>query len=438
MLTHALLLLTLVAPDARLIDTISVDAVMGHLRAFQSIADRHGGNRAAGLPGYDASADYVAARLREAGYTVELQPFTFEFFREIRPALLKGRRAFKGVTTLRFSGSGDVTGRPVGAGDGCQAADFGRAARRAVGVVSRGSCSFRVKAEHAARAGVAALVVANQRGEQGTFKGSLVVPQRLPVVGVSHEAGRQVLRQGGVRVVTRTRTDRRTTRNVIAQTAATSPGRVVMAGAHLDSVPEGPGINDNASGSAALLELAIRLGRTTPERPVRFAWWGAEEQGLIGSKHYVARLSERQRERIEVYLNFDMIGSPNHTYAIFDGDDSDKKGAKAGPPGSARAERYFQRYFDARGLPHHGTDFKGNSDYDPFLKAGIAVGGLFTGAGDLKTAEEARRYGGTAGRAKDPCYHEACDKLANVNEKVLEATSNAMAHVVSKYAWPRT
>lgn len=422
MFTLAMLLLALIAPDARLLDTISIDHVLGHLRAFDTIAGAHGGNRAAGLPGFDASADHVAARLREAGYTVELQAFTFDSFHELGPAVVSGTQAYEGVSTLRFSGSGEVVGRPRRVGDACEAEDFRGFGRGEVAMSDRGRCSFRAKAENAVRAGAAALVVVD---EKGPFRGSLEVPQPIPVVGVGPAVGAKVAELDRVKVATRTRYERATTRNVLAETAAARPGgKVVMVGAHLDSVEQGPGINDNGTGSAAALELALLMARARPDHAVRFAWWGAEEVGLLGSRHYVDTLPASERARIEVYLNFDMIGSPNHTFGIYDGDD--------------RAEAAFRGYFAERGLPSHSTPFRGASDYAPFLDAGIPAGGLFTGGRDVKTAEEARLYGGTAGRPKDPCYHESCDGPRNVNADALKAASDAMAYVVARYAWPGT
>ena len=162
-----------------------------------------------------------------------------------------------------------------------------------------------------------------------------------------------------------------------------------MAGAHLDSVAAGPGINDNGSGAAALIEVAENLAKVRPQNTLRFAWWGAEEASLVGSTYYVANLSEAEGERIALYLNFDMIGSPNYVFFIYDGDDSDATGAGPGPAGSAQIEETFEAFFASRGLPFKGTDFTGRSDYGPFIAVGIPSGGLFTGAEGIKTAQEA-------------------------------------------------
>jgi Zn-dependent M28 family amino/carboxypeptidase len=227
----------------------------------------------------------------------------------------------------------------------------------------------------------------------------------------------------------------RTTKNVIAESRHGRTDNVVMLGSHLDSVPAGPGINDNGSGSAALLEVALQFAKTKPANQVRFAWWGAEEFNLIGSTFYVDQLTPEQQAAITLYLNFDMIASPNFFRGIYDGDDSDAVGAPAGPPGSDKIEKAFEAFYTGRGLVFEGTDFSGRSDYGPFIAVGIPAGGLFTGAEGLKTAAQVVRYGGTAGIQFDPCYHEACDTFANLNHGVLDATADAVANVMVRYAF---
>ncbi len=207
-----------------------------------------------------------------------------------------------------------------------------------------------------------------------------------------------------------------------------------MAGAHLDSVARGPGINDNGSGSAALLEIAEQMAKVKPRNMVRFAWWGAEEAGLVGSTAYVNGLSADELAKITLYLNFDMVGSPNHVFFIYDGDDSDAEGAPAGPGGSAEIEKTFERYFNSVSIPFKGTDFSGRSDYGPFIAVGIPSGGLFTGAEGIKTADEVALWGGTAGQQYDPCYHLACDTYANNNNFALDVNSDAIAYSVLQYA----
>ena len=195
----------------------------------------------------------------------------------------------------------------------------------------------------------------------------------------------------------------------------------------------GPGINDNGSGSIALLEIAKELSKFTVNNAIRFIWFSAEEFGLLGSEFYVASLSQAERNKIRLYLNFDMIASPNFIYGIYDGDGSAFN--KSGPPGSAEAENLFQDYFtnEAR-LNWTATDFSGRSDYGPFLEAGIASGGLFTGAEGAKTPAEQALFGGQAGVAYDVNYHKAGDNVSNLNVGAFIQNAKAIAHAVATYA----
>ncbi|MFE0099538.1 M28 family metallopeptidase [Streptomyces sp. NPDC059009] len=204
--------------------------------------------------------------------------------------------------------------------------------------------------------------------------------------------------------------------NLIADWPGGDEGQTVMLGSHLDSVGSGPGINDNGSGSAAILETALTVAKENykPAKHLRFAWWGAEELGLVGSSHYVDKLATGDRSKIKDYLNFDMIGSPNPGYFVYDDDPT--------------IEKTFKDYFAGLNLatePDEEGD--GRSDHAPFKDAGIPVGGLFSGADYEKTAEQAQNWGGTAGKPFDPCYHSACDKTSNIDETALDHNSDAIA-----------
>ncbi len=220
--------------------------------------------------------------------------------------------------------------------------------------------------------------------------------------------------------------------NLIADWPGGNPDQVLMAGSHLDSVSAGAGINDNGSGSAGILEVALEVARADhqPDKHLRFAWWGAEELGLVGSEHYVDSLSSAERADIDGYYNFDMIGSPNPGYFVYDGDDSDGTGSGPGPDGSAYLEDVLEEYFASISVPSRGTDFSGRSDYGPFIRVGIAAGGTFTGAEGRKTQAEADLWGGVAGRAYDPCYHSACDDLGNIDDAALNRNSDAIAYAM--------
>jgi Zn-dependent M28 family amino/carboxypeptidase len=162
--------------------------------------------------------------------------------------------------------------------------------------------------------------------------------------------------------------------------------------------------------------------------------WGAEESSLVGSTYYVNNLSAGEKAKIALYLNFDMIGSPNHVFFIYDGDNSDAVGNGAGPAGSAEIEKTFEAYYTMRNLPYKGTDFSGRSDYGPFIAVGIPSGGLFTGAEGIKTAQEVALWGGTAGVAYDPCYHQACDDYDNINLGAFDVNVDAVAFGTLQYA----
>ncbi|RZU49661.1 aminopeptidase S [Krasilnikovia cinnamomea] len=219
--------------------------------------------------------------------------------------------------------------------------------------------------------------------------------------------------------------------NLIADWPGGDTADTLMIGSHLDSVSAGPGINDNGSGSAANLEVALTVARSgfRPARHLRFGWWGAEELGLRGSTAYVNSLSSAQKAAITGYLNFDMVASPNPGYFLYDGDDSDNTGSGPGPAGSAQIEQTLAAYFSSIGVPTRGTDFDGRSDYGPFIANGIPAGGIFTGAEGRKTAAQVELWGGTTG-AFDPCYHRACDTISNINDTALDRNADAIASTV--------
>ena len=440
---------------------VTLAGMRAHLVAFQRIADRNSGNRFAGTAGYDASAAYVARRLRAAGYRVRGQRFPFTYVADRSPPLLRiagsaaAFRPGRDYATLAYSGSGRVEAEvvavdlrvpspsPDAATSGCEPSDFAGFPRGAIALVQRGACTFRQKLENALAAGAGALVVFNEGnpGRRDVFGATLGPPQAaIPALATSFEVG-DVLRRGratgrtGATVTLRADVvaETRRTSNVLAESRAGDAANVVMLGAHLDSVREGPGLNDNGSGSALVLEVAEELARTRTRSRLRFAWWGAEELGLIGSRHYVARLSPAERRRIAVYLNFDMVGSRNFVPFVYDGDGSLGRRSPV-PAGSAAVERAFARAFAARGLAHREANIGAGSDHWPFARAGIPVGGLFTGADSEKTQAQADAFGGRAGRPLDPCYHRRCDTLANVSSPALARMGRIAEAVVGAFA----
>jgi Zn-dependent M28 family amino/carboxypeptidase len=229
------------------------------------------------------------------------------------------------------------------------------------------------------------------------------------------------------------------TRNVVAQTKTGSTHDVVAVGAHMDSVPAGPGINDDGSGVAAVLETALQMGSSPPIRnAVRFGFWAAEEVGLLGSANYVQSLNVDQLKDIALYLNFDMLGSPNPAYFTMDGDQSAPPEPQRGPPrvpeGSAGIERTLVAYLADAGKAAQDTSFEGRSDYDGFTRAGIPAGGIFSGAESAMTPAEAALWGGTAGQPYDPNYHQKTDTLDHVDRTALGINGGGAAYAVALYA----
>ncbi|MBK8050894.1 MAG: M28 family peptidase [Anaerolineales bacterium] len=427
---------------AKLLECVTLAGVREHQAAFQSVANANNGIRTSGTPGYDQSADYVEQRLRAAGYIVTRQSFQFQTFISLAAPLLEQVAPAPGGPVendiMSYSGSGDVTASvsSVNPITGCSATDFAGFPAGNIALISRGACTFAIKATNAAAAGAAGVIIYNNA--PGPLNGTLGngFTLDLPVTSVTQAAGQQLAATPGLIMHLKTSTFRgiATTSNVLAESQAGDPNNVIMAGAHLDSVNAGPGIQDNGSGSAAILEVAEQMAKVKPRNKVRFAWWGADEANLVGSTFYVNNLPEAERTKITLYLNFDMIGSPNPVFFIYDGDDSDATGAGPGPSGSAQIEKLFESFYAQVGRPYKGTDFSGRSDYGPFIAANIPAGGLFTGAEGIKTAEEAAIWGGTAGIAYDPCYHQACDTYDNINEDAFAVNSDAVAFSVLQYA----
>ncbi|MBC3191390.1 M20/M25/M40 family metallo-hydrolase [Pseudonocardia sp. C8] len=249
---------------------------------------------------------------------------------------------------------------------------------------------------------------------------------------VDYVAG--VLRDAGFEVTTPEYDagDGRRYRNVVARTRGGDPGAVVLGGAHLDSVPEGPGINDDGTGVAALLETAIRIGAAPGTRnTLAFGFWGSEEDELQGSTGYVRGLTGAERDAHLLYLNIDMVGSPNGGYFVQGGVGDGPEAT--GPDGSGAVARVLAEELAATGVQAEPIAFTGD-DEAPFAEAGIPVAGAVTGDDETKTAAQAERWGGTAGAVYDACYHAACDDLGNVDRERLDRYTKAIAGTLARFA----
>ncbi|WP_199522162.1 M28 family peptidase [Geodermatophilus marinus] len=452
----------------KLLECMTLEGVVEHMEAFQKIADNstdpvYPGTRAAGTDGYADSVEYVADLLEDAGYQVTRTPveITFNFPAELRQLTPVAADYETGVFT--GSGSGTVEGNVIPVdinleGDrastsGCEAADFAAldfSGDSDIALVQRGTCFFGTKAYYAEEAGAEAVVIFNQ-GNSPDREGLVVadatsvdepipgapgpVTHGIPVVGASFADGVALAQEGSTAYVDVLPAETRTDYNVIAELPGKNPGNVVMAGAHLDSVIEGPGINDNGSGSAALLETALLMGNTKPENTLRFAWWAGEEQGLLGSAAYVEGLSQDERDRIALYMNYDMVGSPNYVFMVYDADESTYPAPVPVPEGSEALEDLYEGYYTLIGEPYDDAEYSGRSDYEAFILNGIPSGGLFTGAEVIKTEEQAAIWGGTAGEQFDPCYHEACDTIENYDAHALEVNGDLIAFAMLTFAY---
>lgn len=440
---------------AKLLECVSAEGALEHLQAFQQIADENDGNRAANTSGYEASVDYVVETLEAAGWDVSIDEF--DYFLSIptvhqltpvdvaHPAGYFSEGAAAGTVTGNVVPVDLALAAPATSTSGCEAADFAGldfSGSTDIALIQRGFCEFGVKARNAQNAGAEAVVIMNQGNAPDrmdpmtnvTLIGANPTALDIPVVSTSFQGGVSLAQPGSTATVSLV-FENHPQKNVIAELPGRNPDNVVMAGAHLDSVPEGPGINDNGSGSAALLDIAESMSKVKPQNTVRFAWWGAEEEGLLGSAAYVAGLSEAERQRIALYLNFDMVASPNYIFMIYDGDESTWEAPVVVPEGSIEIEDLFESYFTSAGVPYDDAEFSGRSDYEAFILAGIPAGGLFTGAEDEKTAEQAAIWGGTAGEWLDPCYHQACDDIDNISMEALEVNADAIALAVLAYGY---
>lgn len=441
----------------RLRAAVTVEGIREHMDKLQRIADAHQGNRAAGTVGYEASVAYVEKRLRRAGYDVSREPFDFPTWRENSPPAMEQTSPTPTTyvpggpadddspavdfITFEFSGSGDVTAPVVPTNDvvippgadpntstsGCEPEDFPAETEGAISLVQRGLCPFVQKLDNAKAAGAAGVILFNEGqplpGRENALFRTAPTYYGIPAVLSSFAVGEELYNAyvAGQSPTVRLKVDATTTPrvqyNVVADSTRGDPDNVVVVGGHLDSTEEGPGINDDGSGVATMLEIAEQVSELglRPRNQLRFGFWGAEEAGLIGSSQYVAQLTDAEREDILLNLSFDMLASPNFVRFVYDGNTDETPPPPGGaPPGSDAIERVFLDYFASRGLATEPTAFDGRTDYGSFIAQGIPAGGLFSGAEVPKTPEQVAIFGGVAGEQYDPCYHEACDTLDSV------------------------
>ncbi|ARG93524.1 M28 family peptidase [Mycobacterium kansasii] len=437
------------APDLgrMLAGKVTADGMFSHLRALQAIADANNGNRATGTRGYDASVDYVANSLRTKGFEVSTPQFERVYTAsQGKPTLTVAGRSYPvdQASLLVRTPPGGLTAQPVRPTQpaGCAVGDYPSVLpKSAIAVVDDTRCSIVDKQNSALAKGAIGLIVVSEPTRQGSpptlfspgYYNQLTVPVAVVDANVAAALGRATV---PVRLVLDTENVKITSRNVLAQTKTGTPTEVIMLGAHLDSPAGGPGINDGGSGGAAVLETALQLGPLPPvNNAVRFAFWGA---GLTGAMDYVFGLNGEQLNNIAMYLNFDMLGSPNAGFFTDDGDQSGPPGPGVAsadvPEGSAGIERTLAGYVNLAGKRPADMPLTASADYHPFLVAGVPIGGLTTGASQTKTTVQARLWGGQAGVAFDPNYLSARDTADNVNREALAVMGSGVAFAAGSYA----
>ena len=424
---------------AALVGAITEAGLRSHLDTLAELSTASNGFRAVGTHGFDAAADLVADELRAVGWQVTEDEFTMPSFVDLGGSSLVvpgGSFGAGDLAPLIFAPAGDVTGPVVAidwdpdarepTGLGCSAADYADVQEGAIVLVRSGPCRRRDAILAAQSRGAAAFVAGYPSADSGkVLRPTLIDPNGLeiPAAAASRPAGdalAAVAAAGGTaRLVTKAETASAATRSVIAELPGSDPGVVIMLGAHLDSVVDGPGINDNASGVAALLEIARALRGSHPRATIRLAFWTGEELGLHGSSRYVTGRSKEDLDAIAAYLNADMLASPNGFTGVYDW-----VGAPAGS--AAISELMTAAVKRAGGVAV--TVPLGGSDHLPFDQAGIPIGGVHSGASEPLSEKDANP-GSLVGKPADPCYHQACDDASNVNLRLLRVLTAALADV---------
>ena len=443
--------------------------VFQHQADLEAIANANDNTRDTRTSGYQASVDYVVSQLKSYGYSPQIVQFNLpEWVENTTPLLSRtdvdpDKSYVAGTAadddspavdfiTFELSPSGTLTDVPVvptndilipspgGSTSGCEPGDYPAEVDGAIALIQRGTCPFVQKISMAEDAGAVGVILFNEGdtpSRQNALFRSGPADMSIPGVLSSFAVGKELYdayQPGEAPTVSMTidaQVNDRFFPQVLAETPGGNANRVEVVGAHLDSVAAGPGVNDDGSGTSAQLEIAKQIARKqlVPRQKIRFAWWGGEEEGLIGSLYYSEHLPASEVDKIMVMLDFDMISSPNFARLVYDGNGSEP-GNPAGPAGSGEVERVFVDFWQSQGFVSEPIPFDGRSDYVGFTNLGIPAGGIFAGAEAPKTAKQEALYGGAAGEQLDPCYHAFCDRLASIlgapPAEALNDPANAM------------
>ena len=424
------------APETALWQQLSLPGIVSHLQSLQTIATKNGGTRSISSPGFNASLTYVKKQLQDhTNLVLTVQPFSLNVSVALSPpffSMLEPRDeqyTAKDFSVLEFSSSSEVTSTVVAANNnGCDQNDYPPSTAGKISLIARGGCLFFEKVDNAIRAGARGVLIFNLPDQIGPVDGTLYNPESVTVFSISNRLGQELLYTPNALLHMSYQSEVRTvyTANLIAETRSGTPDSIVTVGSHLDSA-EGPGLNDNGSGSSAILQMALQFEDVVkkPVNKVRFIWYGAEEEGLVGSSFYVNSLTPSQRGKIVLNLNFNMLGSPNYIRGILNCSET---------KGGTLIMDTFAEFFDANSLAYQITPLDYSSDYSPYLNAGIPAGAIDTGAGRIKTAEERSRFGGILDIPFDPCYHQSCDTIDNVHTGVLHETAQAATYALEHFA----
>src|SRR3954447_17920438 len=474
---------------AKLVTCITTGDLWTHMEALQAIADANPGadghpSRNSGEPGYKASVDYVADSMRKAGYDVTIQPYTFTYSSYVgTPSLSEVSPTPRSFTLVDEwnpgLSQGDATGaqvKPAGgtvmpptpapsSASGCSPSNFDSSFAGKIALVQRGTCNFGVKVLNAEHAGAVGVVIFNEGnpGRTSVFSGSMVDADgnpfvaSIPVAFTSFDIGQSLYNQAGSatppvmslrihQIVDPNRTDW----NLIAESKGGDPNHVVVVDGHLDAI-YGAGMLDNGSGSAAILDIAQQMRKVHPLNKLRFIWFGGEELGELGSKHYVNSLSTSELAKIRYDLDADVMATPNYSIGILDPAAVDLFGrtvSKTFPPQVYEPSKFARDlgvdYFDSIGKNHIFFSPKG-TDAEQFQLAGVPASGLLTGQDCCKTQEEVDLFGGYLGNYEGnvPSFDGGCvdnpfrwcDNLGNNDPNVFTFMSKAFADMTARMAY---
>ncbi|KAJ2992693.1 hypothetical protein NUW58_g2085 [Xylaria curta] len=425
---------------------ISIESLVKHAEALYELAkssEEEFGHptRVIGSEGHRRTLEYVAAEIDRLGdyYKSSTQSFPAVMGQVFQSRLVLGHSVPESASAMSLTPPTPHKEPVYGElalvdSEGCNTSDYPHELSGKIAFIKRGTCSFGTKSELAGRAGAIAAVVFNSNADG--LSGTLGVPSpdHVPTFGLSGKDAEPVIEKlkagkvvDSIAFIDSVVNTINTT-NIVVQTVEGDPENCVMLGAHSDSVTEGPGINDDGSGTLTLLEVATRLTQFSVKNCVRFAWWAGEEEGLLGSDYYVATLPEEENKKIRLFMDYDMMGSPNFAYQIYNATNA------VNPTGSEQLRDLYIDWYKSKGLNYTFIPFDGRSDYDAFIRNGIPGGGIATGAEGIKTKEEELMFGGKAGDWYDPCYHQLCDDVSNVNTTAWLINTQLVAHSVATYA----